>query len=112
MQQEEIKRKEKQAEMAAILKAQMKEVEERRKREKEADKHYLEGVNEDVKQYYIESDTMHKKELEKFENNRRIWTEQVCLGTVPFYFSIVRSQKGSSTTAQRRITEIGTRRAR
>jgi hypothetical protein len=74
---EHIKRKQKQQETYSILTAQMKEIEDRRNREKDSDREYLEGIQNDLKKFNDENEELFKKRQELHEKNRQIWTQQV-----------------------------------
>jgi hypothetical protein len=77
MRNEETLRKQKQREMSAVLREQMKEIEERRKRDKEEDLKYLQAVHEDLKKFSVEGEELLQKQKDKYEKNRNIWTQQV-----------------------------------
>lgn len=74
---EEEKRKQKQQETYEILTKQMKDIEDRRKKEKDSDRSYIEGVHRDLKRFNEENEETLRKKQEIYERNKQIWTQQL-----------------------------------
>lgn len=74
---EELQKKKKQKEMFNILTKQMQEIEEQKRKEKDEDKSYLQYIQNDLMKYNQENEELLKKQIERNENNRKIWTQQL-----------------------------------
>lgn len=74
--------------MFNILTKQMQEIEEQKRREKDEDKTYLQHIQNDLMKYNQENEELLKKQIERNENNRKIWTQQVYIIYYIVYFNI------------------------
>ena len=67
----------------------MQEIEEQKRREREADKPYIQYVENDLRKFNQENEELIKKQQEINENNRKIWTKQV--NSLSFFLSFFSS---------------------